>query len=329
MKHARYIQRGPVPQDVIDAVEFTLPPLTAGQALVEVLAAPINPSDVLTLTGDYGSLPPLPAVGGNEGVGRVTQVAADVTGLQAGQTVLLPVGSGTWTTHLVADAKALTPLPADANPQQLAMLAVNPPTASLLLSEFADLKPGDWVIQNAANSAVGGYLVQLAQARGIRTVNVVRREAAMAAVEALDADVVLVDGDDLHERVRAATGEAKIPLAIDAVGGDATERLARALAPGGTVVTYGAMSGEPCRLSPASLIFRGVTLRGFWLARWFKTSTPQARAALFGELAALIASGRLHAQVQATYGIDAIKDAVAAAAAGERSGKILLVPNAE
>ncbi len=326
--HARYTRRGPVPQDVIDAVEFTLTPLQAGQALVEVLAAPINPSDVLTLTGDYGSLPPLPAVGGNEGVGRVTEVAPDVFGLKVGQTVLLPVGSGTWSTHLVADAKALMPLPGDADPQQLAMLTVNPPTARLLLSEFIELQPGDWVIQNAANSAVGGYLVQLAKARGIRTVNVVRRASAQAAVQALGGDVVLVDSDDLPAHVREATGAAKIALGIDAVGGPATERLAQSLSPGGTLVTYGAMSGEPCTLSPASLIFRGITLRGFWLARWFKAATPQVRAALFGELVALVVSGKLHAQVQATYGIDAIKAAVAAAAASERAGKILLLPNA-
>ena len=327
MKQARYTHRGPVPQDVIDAVEFTPPPLASGQVLVEVLAAPINPSDVLTLTGDYGMLPPLPAVGGNEGVGRIAQLAPDVTGLTPGQMVLLPVGSGTWATHLVAAAASLMPLPAGADPQQLAMLTVNPPTARLLLSEFVGLQAGEWVIQNAANSAVGGYLVQLAQARGLKTVNVVRRASAQAAVQALGADVVLVDGDDLPARVRAATGDARIALGIDAVGGPATERLAQSLAPGGTLVTYGAMSGEPCTLSPASLIFRGITLRGFWLARWFKTAAPDTRAALFGELAAQIASGRLHAQVQATYGIDAIKEAVAAASAGERSGKILLLPN--
>ena len=327
MKQARYTHRGPVPQDVIDAVEFTLPPLAAGQALVEVLAAPINPSDLLTLTGDYGSLPPLPAVGGNEGVGRVAEIAPDVSGLRVGQTVLLPVGSGTWATHLIAEAKALTPLPDGADPQQLAMLTVNPPTAHLLLTEFVELEASDWVIQNAANSAVGGYLVQLAKARGIRTVNVVRRESAQAAVQALGADVVLVDGDDLPARVRAATGEAKIALGVDAVGGPATERLAQSLSPGGLIVTYGAMSGEPCTVSPASLIFRGISLRGFWLARWYKSADPKLRAVLFGELVALIASGQLHAQVQATYGINAIKAAVAAAAAGERSGKILLLPN--
>ncbi len=324
---ARYTRRGPVPQDVIEAVASDLPALQAGQARVEVLAAPINPSDVLTLTGDYGQLPPLPAVGGNEGVGRVQAVAGDVTGLQAGQLVLLPVGCGSWRTHLVADAQALMPLPAGADPRQLAMLAVNPPTARLLLSGFADLKQGDWVIQNAANSAVGGYLVQLARARGLRTVNVVRRDGARAAVEALGGDVVLVDGEDLAERVSGATGDAKIALAIDAVGGDATERLAQSLAPGGTVVNYGAMSGQACAISPASLIFRGITLRGFWLARWFRTAAPDLRREVYGELAGLIAAGKLHANIEATYGIDDIKQAVTAAAAGERSGKVLLLPN--
>lgn len=328
MKQALYRRRGPLPQHVIEVVPLTLPPLASGQALVEVLAAPINPSDLLTLTGDYGTLPPLPAVGGNEGVGRVVEVAADVSTLRPGQTVLLPVGSGTWTTHLVADARALLPLPRDADPLQLAMLTVNPPTARLLLSEFVDLQPGDWVLQNAANSAVGGYLVQLAKARGLHTANVVRRGSALAAVEKTGGDVVLVDGEDLPARVRAATGNARMMLGVDAVGGAATERIAQSLSPGGSVVTYGAMGGDPCTLSPASLIFRGISLRGFWLAQWFRTAEPRVRAAVFDELVALVAGGELHAQVQATYGIDHIRDAIVAAAAGERDGKILLVPNA-
>lgn len=327
MKQALYRQRGPLPQDVIEVVPLALPPLASGQVLVEVLAAPINPSDLLTLTGDYGTLPPLPAVGGNEGVGRVVEVAADVSTLRPGQTVLLPVGRGTWTTHMVADAPALLPLPQGADPLQLSMLTVNPPTARLLLSEFADLQPGDWVLQNAANSAVGGYLVQLAKARGLRTVNVVRRESAVAAVEGMGGEVVLVDGDDLPARVRAATGNAKVVLGIDAVGGAATERIAQSLSPGGSVVAYGAMGGEPCTLSPGALIFRGISLRGFWLAQWFRTAEPRVRAALFDELVALVADGHLRAQVQATYGIDRIREAIAAAAAGERDGKILLLPN--
>ena len=212
MKRAQYTERGPVPQASIAAVEFTLAPLTEGQALIKVLAAPINPSDVLTLTGGYGILPPLPAVGGNEGVGVVAALGPGVTSPPVGQTVLLPVGGGTWATHLVADAKKLMPLPNDVDPLQLAMMTVNPPTAYLMLREFVDLAAGDWVIQNVANSGVGEYLIQLARIRGLKTVNVVRRESAVAAVKAMGGDVVLVDGDDLSKRVASATGGAKIRL---------------------------------------------------------------------------------------------------------------------
>ncbi len=325
MLKAEYKTRGPVPQDVIEAVELELPPVAAGQALVKVLAAPINPSDVLTLTGEYGMLPPLPAIGGNEGVGEVLEVAADVTNLKPGQTVLLPVGCGTWRTHLVADAKQLIPLPS-ADPQQLAMLTVNPPTAYLMLRDFVDLQPGDWVIQNAANSGVGSYLVQLAKIRGLKTINVVRRESAVAGVQAEGGDVVLVDGPDLPKRVREATGGAAVKLGIDAVGGASTDHLAASLAEGGVLVNYGRMSGEPCQVNPGSFVFRDVTLKGFWLARWFRQATPQQQMQLFGELIQLIATGKLKARIAATYDISQIKEAVAAAAAGERDGKIVLVP---
>ncbi|WP_271411456.1 zinc-dependent alcohol dehydrogenase family protein [Pseudomonas sp. Q1-7] len=325
MLKAEYQTRGPVPQDVIEAVEFELPPVAAGQALVKVLAAPINPSDVLTLTGEYGMLPPLPAIGGNEGVGEVLEVAADVSALKPGQTVLLPVGCGTWRTHLIADAKQLIPLPS-ADPQQLAMLTVNPPTAYLMLRDFVDLQPGDWVIQNAANSGVGSYLIQLAKIRGLKTLNVVRRDSAVAAVRAEGGDVVLVDGPDLPKRVREATGGAPVKLGIDAVGGASTDHLAASLADGGVLVNYGRMSGEPCQVNPGSFVFRDVTLKGFWLARWFRQATPQQQMQLFGELIQLIAGGKLKARIAATYDISRIKEAVAAAASGERDGKIVLVP---
>lgn len=328
MKRAQYTQRGPVPQEFVEAVDFELPPLASGQVLIQVIAAPINPSDVLTLTGQYGMLPPLPAIGGNEGVGKVVAHGPDVTAPAIGQTVLLPVGTGTWSTHLVGEAKKLMPLPNEADAQQLAMLTVNPPTAHLMLSEFVTLEPGEWVIQNAANSGVGEYLVQLAKIRGLKTVNIVRRESAVAAVKAAGGDVVLVDGSDLAKRVAEATGGAKIRLGIDAVGGKSTDNLAGCLAEGGVLVNYGMMSGEPCQVSPASFVFRDVTLRGFWLALWFRRAEPARQMAVFGELARLVATGKLKTRIHATFDISDIKQAVAAAAAGERDGKILIVPKA-
>ncbi len=326
MKRAQYTERGPDPQASITAVESPTPEPITGQALLEVLAAPINPSDVLTLTGLYGMLPPLPAVGGNEGVGKVIALGPDTDGPAIGQTVLLPVGSGTWATHVLADAKSLMPLPNNADPLQLAMMTVNPPTASLMLSEFVDLQPGEWVIQNAANSGVGTYLIQIAKARGFKTVNIVRRESAVAGVLEVGGDVVLVEGPGLAKRVREATDGAKIRLGIDAVGGQSTDQLASVLAEGGVLVNYGMMSGEPCQVSPASFVFRNVTLRGFWLAFWFRNASRVRQAEVFGEIAQRIAAGELKTRIHATFPVEKIKDAVALAAAGERDGKILIVP---
>ena len=313
MLKARYEKRGPVPEEHIQPVEFEKPELKAGEALVEVIASPINPSDVLTLTGEYGMLPSLPAVGGNEGVGRVAELGPDAKGPEVGQTVLLPVGIGTWATHVVADARKLVPLPNEADPKQLAMMTINPPTALLMLTEFVDLQEGDWVIQNAANS--------------VKTVNVVRRESAIETVKAEGGDVVLVDGPDLHKRVREATGKGSVRLAIDAVGGASTDHIADCLAEGGTLVNYGMMSGEPCQVSPRNIVFRGVTVKGFWLAKWFENASQEDQMKVFGQLTRLIATGKLQARIAAEYDVSEIREAVKAAASGERDGKVLVVPS--
>ena len=167
---------------------------------------------------------------------------------------------------------------------------------------------------------------QIAANRGLKTVNVVRRESAIEAVKASGAEHVLVDGDDLHQRVAELTSGAAIGLGIDAVGGMASERLARCLAPAATMVNYGAMSGEPCMLNPGTFVFRDLRLRGFWLAHWFRSTPPEKQFAVFRELSQQVAQRQLQARVQATFGIDRIKEAVAAAAAGERDGKILIEP---
>jgi mitochondrial enoyl-[acyl-carrier protein] reductase / trans-2-enoyl-CoA reductase len=323
MLKAQYNERSLVPQDVIDAVPFDKPELAEDEALVALVASPINPSDVLTLTGHYGILPPLPAIGGNEGVGTVLELNGK--GPAVGTTVLLPMGIGTWATHIVCKSKDLIPLPEGADPKQLSMMAINPPTALLMLEEFVDLKEGDWVIQNAANSGVGSYLIQLAKNKGLKTINVVRRESAVAGVKEQGGDAVLVDGPDLAKEVAKITGDKGPKLGIDAIGGGATERLAASLAAGGTVVNYGMMSGEPCQVSASSLVFRDITLKGFWLAKWFRTATPEEQMSVYGKITQYIAQGKLKTKIHAEYPVSEIKQAVAAAAEGGRDGKILVV----
>jgi NADPH:quinone reductase-like Zn-dependent oxidoreductase len=324
MKAARFSAFG-VPTEVVQVVDEDPGPLAPGEALLEVLATPINPSDGATISGIYGMLPKLPAVPGNEGVGRVVRVEGAAP-VKPGDIVFLPMGGGTWRTHLKAKAQRLLPVPAGADLFQMAMLSINPPTAELLLREFVPLQRGEWVMQNVANSAVGRYLISLAKREGIKTINIVRRAGLAEELKALGADVVLEDGDDLAQRVREATGGAPVKLGIDAVGGSATLRLGDSVAEGGTVVHYGSMSGKAPLISPTALIFRNVTLRGFWLVHWMSSTPREGQAALMGKLAKLVADGTLSAPVDATFPLENIREALSRALEGGRQGKVLLTP---
>jgi trans-2-enoyl-CoA reductase len=313
------------PDDVIEIVAEADPGSPGeGEVLIDSEYAPINPADVLNLEGRYGAEPPpLPMTPGAEGVGRVAAVGSGVTHVKPGDRVLLP-GPGTWRERVKAPAKMVFALPADADPKQLSMLRVNPPTAYLMLHQFVTPKAGNWVIQNAANSGVGHCLIRLAREAGVKTVNVVRRKELIAPLKASGADIVLVDGADLDSRVRAEIGKGSLPLAIDAIGGSATQRLARSVDEGGTVVNYGLLSGEPCAVDARETVFRDVTLRGFWLRRWYMQTPPAGIAAMYRELAGKLVGGALAVDIEAVYPFAEIKKAVAHAARGGRSGKILL-----
>jgi len=325
MKAVRFSSFGH-PLKVAEVVEEPDVALQPGEARLEVLATPINPSDLLTLSGQYGSLPKLPAVPGNEGVGRVVEVK-DASTVRVGDVVFLPLGGGTWRTRMVVPAEGLVPVPPGMDLKQAAMMFINPPTADIMLREFVTLQPGEWVLQNAANSGVGRYLISLAKLAGHKTLNVVRREELAKELTELGADVVLTDTDDLPERVRAATGGAKVRLAIDAVGGDSTRRLGDSLATGGTVVNYGVMSGKGPKLSAAASIFKDITLRGFWLVLWMKRSPREKQAETFARLAKLVAQGTLRTPVEGTFALDQVNEALARAMEGGRAGKVLFTPN--
>jgi len=163
------------PTDVLELADIPEPSgPAAGEVLIGVEYAPINMNDLYVIQGVFPVRPSLPSVVGNEGVGRVLAVGSGVTHLKVGDRVLIPLYAFSWRERLVVPAAGLFSLP-DADPKQLAMLGINPPTASLLLDQAPDLKPGDWVVQNAANSGVGRSVVAIAKARGLKTINLVRR----------------------------------------------------------------------------------------------------------------------------------------------------------
>src|SRR5208337_1853001 len=172
------------PLEGLKYVEIPAPEAAGpNQVLIGVEFSPLNQSDLLLARGIYGTRPALPTVIGNEGVGRVLTVGPGVENVKVGDRVLAPLSSFTWRERMVLSSNGLFALPPEADPQQLAMLAINPPTAALLLSEYVNLKPGDWVVQNSANSGVGRWVIAFAKTRGLKTVNIVRRPELVAELK--------------------------------------------------------------------------------------------------------------------------------------------------
>ena len=298
----------------------------ADEVVFDVLAFPINPADMWFCRGSYRLKPPLPATPGAECVGRVTAVGAGVRHVKPGDLVI-NLQRENWAQKRKVKGDDAIPLPAGIDLRQAAMVRINPPTAQLMLSDFVDLKGGDWVIQNVANSAVGRLLIVLAHQRGLRTVNVVRRAELANELKQLGADLVIVDGDDLAARVARETGNANIRLGVEAIGGAATGRIVECVGTDGTVVHYGSMSGEDPRAGRSNFIYRGVRLTGFMLGRFLAKRSPQKIREIYADLAGQVMAGKLSAPVDTVYPIDNIKEALAHADKGGRNGKILVSPN--
>jgi trans-2-enoyl-CoA reductase len=237
--------------------------------------------------------------------------------------VILPHNIGTWREAVAVKADDLVAVPDGIEPVHAAMLKINPMTAWRLLHDYVDLQKGDWLIQNAANSAAGCAVIQIAHELGHRTVNVVRREEVIEELRGDGGDVVLVDGENLREQVKDVTGGAPIRLGLNAVGGDSALRLANCLAPGSTLVTYGAMSLQALKIPNGLLIFKDLRFRGIWINKWYDNATPAQRMEAFQRLFQMAKRGLLKTKVEKAYPLSEAKAAVTRAAQGKRDGKIV------
>ena len=301
-----------------------------GQVRLRLTHRPINPSDLLTISGHYGRLPRLPAVGGLEGVGRVAALGEGVTGWRVGDRAI-PLGAGgTWRESAAVAAAQLLPVPDAVSDEVAAQFVVNPVTAWVMLEEELGLRPGDWLAQTAAGSALGRLVIQLARLRGYHTVNFVRRADAVAELRDLGADAVFStdeapDVGDLVARVRALTDGRGVAGALDAVGGETGALALHCLRPGGTLLVYGLLGGEPLPLHNGEMLFRGLTVRGFWLTHWFQHTPPERAQTTLRELMGLMAGGQLTPTAEAAYDLADFRAAVAHAQRPGRQGKIMLI----
>jgi NADPH:quinone reductase-like Zn-dependent oxidoreductase len=306
------------PAQVIRVVDIEEPPPPGPrEVLVGVEFSPLNKHDLLVVLGMLAR-PPLPHIPGAEGVARVLATGSEVDGLRVGDLVVLPLYSGAWRERLVVPADGLFALPAGGDVEQYSMLGSNPPTAGLMLSECTTLQPGDWVVQNAANSGVGRSLIALAKLRGLKTINLVRDDATFGELTAAGADVVHVDDDDAVGDVRAVIGDARVALAVDSVGGPGVARLLGLLSDGGWLVSYSWARDEPMWVDTPILVAKHITVRGFFVGDF---DYRDKVVPVIREVAPLVADGSLAVPVAAVYPLEQISDAVQNLL---RGGKILL-----
>lgn len=312
------------PQDALSVAEVPDLEPGEGEVLVEMLAIPIHPADTLVMRGRHVFKATYPVGTGIEGAGRVIALGPGVTGPAVGQRVALPFG-GTWAEQVTLPASSAIPLPEDMDLHQGAMLALNPVTALGLLR---GMKPGEWLLHNAANSALARLITRVAAARGVHSISVVRRPGLEEALKANGADLVLVDGEDLAERVKAHLGGRGVDRALDAVAGRATGRLFDAVANFGTLICYGLLGSDEIVFPAAQLIFRDVEVRGYSRLRYLRSLPREDAEALYAELFEGVARGLFHTPILKTFALEEIVEAVEQAERSGGEGKVLLIPEA-
>lgn len=306
------------PAQVLEKTETPLDDtnLEPQQVVVQMLAAPVNPADINMIQGKYAIKPKLPAIGGNEGVGEVVKVGSSVSKLQIGTRVIpASAGWGTWRTHAIGHEDQFIEIDRNLPLVSAATITVNPCTAYRMLKDFVNLKPGDTVIQNGANSGVGQAVIQIAKHLKVNTINVVRDRPNLEALKdqltALGATYIVTEGDlrtmlmeDIFSHI------PKPSLGLNCVGGKSAAELIRHMKNKGTMVTYGGMSKQPLTISTASFIFNDIRMRGYWMTQWSKDSSMAERNTMFSEITSLFHKQVLKPPANRQVPFDSYKDAI-------------------
>src|ERR1700752_1919508 len=324
MRQLRLVAHGE-PSDFIQLHTVSEPALGEEEVLISMAAAPLNPSDFLFVRGMYGVRPGFPSPVGAEGVGQVAKIGSKVdVALRGKRVLILPTyEQGTWADQVVVPARNIVPMSDEADPLHLSMIGINPATAYLLLNRYVSLMPGDWIGQTAANAAMGQYIIALAKLAGVKTLNVVRREEAVEQVRQWGGDRVVLQGKNLQKDIEEALDGKKLSLVLDTVGGTPVGDLVKSLKSGGSIVVYAMQSGQFPTISPKDLIYRGLSLHGFWLINWIRNAPRTEIQEIYQKLGDLVADESLSAAVDRVYPLDQFKEAFKQSLQSNRSGKIL------
>ncbi|WP_320199949.1 zinc-binding dehydrogenase [Agrobacterium sp. rho-13.3] len=315
------------PQDVLHMKDAPVPQPGKGQLRIRTLLSPIHNHDIWTVRGSYGYKPPLPgAIGGSEAVGIVDALGEGVDAELLGKRVTAAGVHGTWAEYFLAPASGVVPVP-DAISDEAAAQLIAMPFSAISLLEFLSVKVGDWIIQNTANGAVGKAVAMLAKARGVHVINIVRRDAGVEELASLGIDNGVSTADEnWKDKVRELTKGASIRAGVDSIGGSASNDIAELLGEDGLLVSFGTMTGEPMQISSGTVIFKHLTIKGFWGSRVIGSMSADDRRRLIGELLTYVANETIILPVEGIYELADISDAVTASLSSGKAGKVLLKP---
>ena len=222
----------------------------------------------------------------------------------------------------VVDSSMLIKVPAQLMPVRHLACSRSLCTAYRLLEDYGSLRPGDTIIQNAADLPVGQAVIQLCKMLKIRSINLVPDDEGFERTKELlvqlGATHVLRDNSKLAEFLEALGSEMP-RLALDSLGGDAGRRLAIALRPGGALVVHSMQSGQVPQLSPSLIMYQQVSLYGFNLSQWVSEHGAEAYLQMLRTLAELVQAERLNVFTR-TLPVERLDaDALAAALSSHRA----------
>lgn len=222
-----------LPHQVLKLKEKCQPHLHPQELLVKMLYAPVNPSDLIPMTGAYAHRISLPATAGYEGVGLVADVGSALSRKLIGQRVLPLEGEGTWQSFVKCPASHAFFVPEPLDSISASQLYINPLTAWLLCTEVLALKPGQKLAVNAAASSIGQIFAQLSRILGFEFIAITRNNKKYQLLKERGAQELRTD---LHN--------LEVDAAIDCVGGQAGTDLASCVRSGGKFQALGLLSGE-------------------------------------------------------------------------------------
>ncbi len=311
------------PFRVLEIKELPKPSPKNGEVLVKVIASPINPSDTMFVQNLYGIRPVFPSPAGFEGVGIIEETGEGVS-LAVGTRVSFTT-IGAWAEYAIAVAKTVIPVPETMPDDVAAQLFVNPFTAYAMVLD-SGVEAGGWLMLSAAGSAFGKMVIQVCKLKDIKTIGTVRRPDMIAELKALGAtEIIDTSIENVAKRVKEITNGQGVPCILEAISGQAAAEIIPCLSQGGKMLVYGSLSVDNIPLNAGTMIFKEITLKGFWLSSWLRTANPEARKEVMTNVVKLLSSGEIVLPIEQRYPLDNIKDAVTHADTEGRRGKILVM----